>query len=74
VTCNRLVVFSRYSTNKTDHHDITEILLKVVLIVTPTPKHTSFIDNVIFDLDCVCLLKIYIKMVKINFIMLPLIF
>ena len=27
VTCNRSVVFS---TNKTDHHDITEILLKVV--------------------------------------------
>ena len=29
VTCNRLVVFS--STNKTYHHDITEILLKVAL-------------------------------------------
>jgi hypothetical protein len=28
VTCNRWVVFS---TNKTDHHDITEILLKVAL-------------------------------------------
>ena len=34
VTCNRSVVFSGYSfssTNKTDCHDITEILLKVVL-------------------------------------------
>ena len=34
VTCNRSVVFSGYSfssTNKTDRHDITEILLKVVL-------------------------------------------
>ena len=28
VTCDRSVVFS---TNKSDHHDITEILLKVVL-------------------------------------------
>jgi hypothetical protein len=34
VTCNRSVVFSGYSgfsTNKTDCHNITEILLKVVL-------------------------------------------
>jgi len=34
VTCGRFVLFSRYSvssTNKTDHHDITEILLKVAL-------------------------------------------
>jgi hypothetical protein len=34
VTCGRSVVFFRYfdsSTNKTDHHDITEILLKVAL-------------------------------------------
>ena len=29
--CNRLVVFLGSSTNKTDRHDITEILLKVVL-------------------------------------------
>jgi len=37
VTCGRFVLFSRYSvssTNKTDHHDITEILLKVA----PTNK------------------------------------
>ena len=32
VTCGMSVVFSRYSsTNKTDYHDITEILLKVAL-------------------------------------------
>ena len=31
VNCSRSVVFSGYSTNKTDRHDITEILLKVVL-------------------------------------------
>jgi hypothetical protein len=32
VTCGRSVVFRVSSTNKTDCHDITEILLKVVLI------------------------------------------
>ena len=31
VTCDRSVVFSGPSTNKTNSHDITEILLKVVL-------------------------------------------
>ena len=34
VTCDRSVVLSGYSvssTNKTDHHDITEMLLKVAL-------------------------------------------
>ena len=34
VTCDRSVFFSRYSgssTNKTDHHDITKLLFKVVL-------------------------------------------
>jgi hypothetical protein len=31
VTCGRSVVFYRYSTNKTDRHYITEILLKVAL-------------------------------------------
>ena len=29
-TCNKSVVFSGYCTNKTDRHDITKILLKVV--------------------------------------------
>jgi len=34
VTCDRSVIFTEYSgffTNKTESHDITEILLKVVL-------------------------------------------
>jgi hypothetical protein len=31
VTCDRCVVFSRYPQNKTDRHDITEILLKVAI-------------------------------------------
>jgi len=43
-TCDRLVVFSGYSvssTNKTDHQDITELLLKVALnTITPTPIPT----------------------------------
>ena len=41
VTCDRPVVFSESvsSINKTDHHDITEILLKMVLnIITLTLK------------------------------------
>ena len=42
VTCDRSVVFYWYSTIKTDHHDITEILLKVALI-TITPPFTLFI-------------------------------
>jgi hypothetical protein len=40
VTCDRLVVFSRYSgfpTNKTDCHVITEILWKVALNTTTHP-------------------------------------
>ena len=47
VTGVRSVVFSGTpvsSTNKTDLHDITEILLKVVLnIITPSPPHLQFI-------------------------------
>ena len=38
VTYGRLVVFS---TNKTYHHDITEILLKVVLNTINQPNHLS---------------------------------
>jgi hypothetical protein len=40
VTCGSSVVFSGFPpTNKTDRHDITEILLKVVLnTITPPPK------------------------------------
>jgi hypothetical protein len=39
VTCDRSVVFSRYSNKKTDRHDITEILLKVRL---NTIKQTNY--------------------------------
>ena len=42
VTCDRSVVYFRYSvssTNKTDHHDIAEILLKLALsTITLTPS------------------------------------
>jgi hypothetical protein len=40
VTCDRSVVFS---TNKTDHHDITEILLKVAL--SSVTLISSFVTN-----------------------------
>jgi hypothetical protein len=43
VTCGRSVVFSGYSgssTNKNDSHDITEILLKVLLeTISPRVDH-----------------------------------
>jgi hypothetical protein len=39
---SRSVVFSKSSTNKTDHHDITEILLKVALnTIKQTNKQTK---------------------------------
>jgi hypothetical protein len=39
---SRSVVFSKSSTNKTDHHDITEILLKVALnTIKQTNKQTN---------------------------------
>ena len=43
VTCDRFVVFSVPCTNKTDRHDITDILLKVTLnaiaiTLTPCPN------------------------------------
>jgi len=45
MTCSRSVVFSGYSsTNKTEYHDISEILLKVALdIITVTPIYTKSI-------------------------------
>ena len=45
VTCDRLVVFFPDSpTNKTDHHDKTEILLKMVLItINQTKQMTAMI-------------------------------
>jgi hypothetical protein len=43
VTCDRSVVFYGYSsTNKTDRHDITEILLKVAL---NTINHKPFLTS-----------------------------
>jgi len=49
VTCDRLVVFSGSSTNKTDRHDITEILLKMTLnTIKPNqsnPESGPFISN-----------------------------
>jgi len=42
VTCDRSIVFSGYSTNKTDRHDITEMLLKVAL---NTIKQTNILDE-----------------------------
>jgi hypothetical protein len=46
-TCNMLVIFSGHSvstTNKTDRHDITEILLKVALSTIKPTNHQRF-DN-----------------------------
>jgi hypothetical protein len=45
VTCGRSVDFSPVSsTNKTDHHDITEILLKVALnTINQTIKDNSYL-------------------------------
>ena len=47
VTCDRSVVFSGSSTNKTDRHDITEILLKVVLntIKQTNKQYNNNINN-----------------------------
>ena len=40
MTCDKLVVFSGSSTNKTDLHDIAEILFKVALnTIKQTNKH-----------------------------------
>jgi len=46
VTCDRSVVLSRYSTNKTGRHNITEILLKVAL--------NSINQSIIFFKDILC--------------------
>ena len=68
VTCDRSMVFSAgppvFSTNKTDRHDLTEILLKVATNTTPTPlfinlhilcnifMHSLFIAYIIFVYPC----------------------
>jgi hypothetical protein len=38
MTCNKSVVISGYSINKTNRHDTTGILLKVALNTTPKKK------------------------------------
>jgi len=45
MTCDMLLNYSMYSsTNKTDHHDITDILLKVALsTITLTLTHREYV-------------------------------
>jgi hypothetical protein len=55
VTCDRSVVLSEYSvssTNKTDRHDITEILLKVTLntINQTKPEPINMIIGILFQI------------------------
>jgi hypothetical protein len=45
MTCNRFVVYCGYSTNKTDCHVITEILLKVAYYIIRTSHSISSINN-----------------------------
>ena len=47
VICDRSVVFSGYSTNKTDCHDITEILLKVALITLIVSRENKSLSNIV---------------------------
>jgi hypothetical protein len=44
MTCNRFVVYCGYSTNKTDCHVITEILLKVALN-TKKSRHNNEVES-----------------------------
>ena len=48
MTCDRSVVFSGSSTNKTDCHDRTEILLKVALNTTKQTNKQNPLDNWIY--------------------------
>jgi hypothetical protein len=64
VTCGRSVVFSGYSgssTNKNDSHDITEILLKVLLeTISPPVDHSlssPWLGTTLLELD-IFMLKI----------------
>jgi hypothetical protein len=47
VTCGRSVVFSLYSTNKTDSNDITDILLKMALSTINQTKQKLVCHNII---------------------------
>ena len=69
-TCGRSVVFSRPSINKTDHHDITEILLKVALNTTIL---TLFIyKNYICNSEYTIQSNLYIEATQGNLKMWPL--
>ena len=60
VTCGRSVVFSRYSsTNKTCHHNITEILLKVEL--SPINLNQTIVLHFFFGHCVGCSLIYYCK-------------
>ena len=51
VTCHRSVVFFGSFINKTDRHDITEILLKVALnTIKPTNRETPYTSYIVFGL------------------------
>jgi hypothetical protein len=55
VTCYRSVVFTGYSassTNKTDRHDVTEILLKVALNTTNQPTNLKRNINCVSSQKC----------------------
>jgi hypothetical protein len=60
VTCGRAVVFSVYSTNKTDCHDITEILLKVAVnaINQPLSAYTKVYNVFIASIYCTVKIKL----------------
>ena len=66
VTWDMSVVFSGYSTNKTDRHDITEILLKVALITinlsTPYGKdrESCWFRELVTAKPCGCTVNIQI--------------
>jgi len=51
LTCVRLLVFSWSSTNKTDRHNITEILLKVALSTNKQTKHKNAHNWLYFSVE-----------------------
>ena len=67
LTCGRSVVFSRYSTNKTDCQDITEILLKVALN-TIILTHEINADMEVCEFDMCSLYMIKFVRLLYNFI------
>jgi hypothetical protein len=60
VTCGRLMVFSGTFTNKTDHDDITELLLKVALNVKALTHINPYLpESLHFSMMCEFKLSIY---------------